>query len=189
MPGRQKSLTGTVVGDQMDKTVVVAVETTARHRLYHKIIRRTKRYLAHDDRLEAKQGDLVRIVETRPLSRHKRWRVVEILERGEAAEVAPREIDAEYLSRHRETEAPPVPVAAERPSAEEESAAAVEEPAAETTQAEPPAEAAPAEEAPAEVEEAEEEGQAEPEAKAQATVEEEATIEEPEAPPDEDEEP
>src|SRR3990172_12321317 len=99
MPGRQKSLIGTVVSDKMDKTVTVAVGSTRRHPLYHKIMQRTKRYLAHDDRLGAKPGDLVRIVETRPLSRHKRWRVIEIVTRGEVAEIAPREIDAEYLGR------------------------------------------------------------------------------------------
>ena len=85
MPERRKSMTGTVVSDKMDKTVVVVVETTTRHRLYHKILRRSKRYLAHDDRFEAKPGDLVRILETRPLSRHKRWRVAEVIEK--AAEV------------------------------------------------------------------------------------------------------
>ena len=109
MADKQKSLTGTVVSDKMTKTVIVQVDHTARHRLYHKIIKRSKRYLAHDDRLEAKVGDFVRIVEARPMSRHKRWRVVEIVERGEVAEIAPREIDVEYLALHREREAPPAP--------------------------------------------------------------------------------
>lgn len=108
----QKSITGTVVSDKMAKTVIVQVATTTRHRLYKKIMRRTKRYLAHDDRLGAKPGDTVRIVETRPLSRLKRWRVAEIVQRGEVAEIAPGEIDAEYLSRHREKEAPPAPAPA-----------------------------------------------------------------------------
>ena len=101
----QKSLTGTVVSDKMDKTVIVVVESTARHRLYRKIIRRSRRYMAHDDKLEAKPGDTVRIVESRPLSRHKRWRVVEIVERGETAEVQPQEIGAEYLEERRERQA------------------------------------------------------------------------------------
>ncbi len=105
----QKSITGTVVSDKMEKTIVVQVATTTRHRIYKKIMRRTKRYLAHDDHLGAKLGDTVRIVETRPLSRHKRWRVAEIVERGEVAEIAPSEIDAEYLSRHREKDTPPEP--------------------------------------------------------------------------------
>ena len=112
MAGRQKSLVGTVVSDRMAKTVIVAVETTTRHRLYHKIFKRTKRYMAHDDRLGAKPGDQVRILETRPLSRHKRWRVAEVVQRGEVAEIAPREIDTQYLSITREREAPPAPAAA-----------------------------------------------------------------------------
>jgi small subunit ribosomal protein S17 len=96
----------------MDKTVIVLVERTKRHPLYRKILKRTKRYMAHDDRLGAKPGDLVRILETRPLSRHKRWRVAEILARGEVAEIAPKEIDAEYLTLQRERQAPPPPRAA-----------------------------------------------------------------------------
>ena len=107
MPERQKSITGTVVSDKMDKTVVVLVQRTTRHRFYHKILRRSKRYLVHDDRFEAKTGDLVRITETRPLSRHKRWRLAEIIQRGEVAEIAPREIDSDYLAPQREREEPP----------------------------------------------------------------------------------
>jgi small subunit ribosomal protein S17 len=114
----QKSITGTVVSDKMAKTVIVQVASTTRHRIYKKIMRRTKRYLAHDDRLGAKPGDTVRIVETRPLSRLKRWRVAEIVERGEVAEIAPREIDAEYLSRRREKETPLAPTPASEPSAD-----------------------------------------------------------------------
>ena len=133
----QKSITGTVVSDKMEKTVVVQVATTTRHRIYKKILRRTKRYLAHDDRLGAKPGDTVRIVETRPLSRHKRWRVAEIVERGEVAEIAPREIDAEYLSMRREKETPAAPEEAGEAMAEgadvAEAAAPAEAPAAEET--------------------------------------------------------
>ena len=124
MAEQQKSLTGTVVSDKMEKTVVVRVDHTMRHRLYHKIMKRSKRYLAHDDRLEAKLGDVVRIIEARPMSRHKRWRVAEIVERGEVAEIAPREIDAEYLALHREREAPPPPRVAEE-ATEGEAAEAV----------------------------------------------------------------
>lgn len=155
MPGQQKSMTGTVVSDKMEKTVVVVVETTSRHRLYHKIMKRTKRYLAHDDRLGAKPGDLVRLLETRPLSRHKRWRVAEIIQRGEVAEIAPKEIDAEYLSRQREVEAPPAP----QPAAEATGEVSEPAPGAEmpTEEAEAPdaeaslaEESAPLEEPPAE---------------------------------------
>ena len=131
MAEKQKSLTGTVVSDKMEKTVVVRVDHTMRHRLYHKIMKRSKRYLAHDDRLDAKLGDIVRIIEARPMSRHKRWRVAEIVERGEVAEIAPREIDAEYLALHREREAPPPPRVAEE--ATEGEAASAEAPVDEAT--------------------------------------------------------
>jgi small subunit ribosomal protein S17 len=83
--GGQKPRTqkvGRVVSDKMDKTVVVAVDYVRRHPLYHKRITRTSKFMAHDERNECKPGDLVRIEETRPLSRHKRWVVREILERG-----------------------------------------------------------------------------------------------------------
>lgn len=131
MAKAQKTMTGRVVSDKMEKTVVVQVQSTTRHRLYHKILRRSKRYLAHDEG-DAKPGDLVRIEETRPLSRHKRWRVAEILRRGEVAEVAPREIDSEYLSMEREVEAPPAP----SPKADETEVAETEAAEPETPQAE-----------------------------------------------------
>ena len=149
MPGQEKSLVGTVVSDKMDKTVVVLVETTTRHRLYRKILRRSKRYQAHDDRLDAKPGDRVRILPTRPLSRHKRWRVTEILQRGEVAEIAPREIDSEYLGQPRERaakDAEAEPSATETPVAEGEPDAAAE---AEAPVAEAEPEAAAEAEAPA----------------------------------------
>jgi len=73
---------GTVVSDKMDKTVVVAVERQVAHPLYGKRIRRTRRFHAHDEENQAREGDLVRIMETRPLSRTKRWRLVEIIERA-----------------------------------------------------------------------------------------------------------
>jgi small subunit ribosomal protein S17 len=73
---------GRVVSDKMDKTVVVSVDYVRRHRLYHKRITRTSKFMAHDERNECKPGDLVRIEETRPLSKHKRWIVREIIERG-----------------------------------------------------------------------------------------------------------
>ncbi|OJF16437.1 MAG: 30S ribosomal protein S17 [Bacillaceae bacterium G1] len=66
----------------MDKTIVVSVETYKRHPLYNKRIRYTKKYKAHDEHNEAKEGDLVRIMETRPLSKEKRWRLVEIIEKS-----------------------------------------------------------------------------------------------------------
>ena len=131
MPGQAKGLIGTVVSDKMSKTVVVLVETTTRHRLYRKILRRSKRYQAHDDRLEAKPGDRVRILATRPLSRHKRWRVAEILQRGEVAEVAPREIDSEYFGRRRErASVEETPATGAKPQAVTDAPAAEEAPTA-----------------------------------------------------------
>ena len=92
MQGKRKTRFGWVVSDRMDKTVVVAVETPKRHPLYKKTIRRVARYKAHDKNNECGQGDMVRIVETRPLSRQKRWRVAEVITKGEVAEVQPKEI-------------------------------------------------------------------------------------------------
>lgn len=93
-PG-QKTLTGVVVSDKMDKTVVVQVERAKRHPLYHKTLRRTKRYKAHDPNNACKLGDTVRLVETRPISKEKRWRVIEILQHHLVAEIQPRVIGAE----------------------------------------------------------------------------------------------
>lgn len=76
---RRRTKVGTVVSDKMDKTVVVAVETLKRHRLYGRSIRRTKKYHAHDEENRCKIGDRVVIIETRPLSKTKRWRVREII--------------------------------------------------------------------------------------------------------------
>lgn len=95
---------GTVVSDKMQKTVVVAVESTKRHRLYNKTLKRTKRYKAHDENNTCKLGDRVRIVETRPLSKEKRWRVAEILVKGNVADIQPRAIGAEILEPTRAAE-------------------------------------------------------------------------------------
>lgn len=73
---------GTVVSDKMDKTVVVAVERQVPHPLYGKRVVRTRKFHAHDEENTAREGDLVRIMETRPLSRTKRWRLVEVVERA-----------------------------------------------------------------------------------------------------------
>ena len=94
---RQKVRFGTVVSDKMQKTVVVAVETTKRHRLYKKTLKRTKRYKVHDEHNECRLGDHVRIIETRPLSKEKRWRLAAILVRGNVAEIQPQAIGAEIL--------------------------------------------------------------------------------------------
>lgn len=80
--GNRKVREGLVVSDKMDKTVVVAVEDRVKHALYGKIIRRTTKYKAHDEANACGVGDRVRLMETRPLSATKRWRVVEILEKA-----------------------------------------------------------------------------------------------------------
>jgi small subunit ribosomal protein S17 len=80
--GRRKVREGYVVGDKMDKTVVVAVEDRVKHRLYGKVLRQTSRLKAHDEENSAAVGDRVRVMETRPLSATKRWRLVEILEKA-----------------------------------------------------------------------------------------------------------
>ena len=80
--GHRKGLTGRVVSDRMDKTVVVEVERLVRHPKYGKMIRRRTKVKAHDEENRCRIGDLVSLMETRPLSREKRWRVVEILERA-----------------------------------------------------------------------------------------------------------
>jgi small subunit ribosomal protein S17 len=80
--GRRKLREGIVTSDAMDKTVVVAVQRLVRHPLYRRVIRRTASYKAHDEERQCGVGDRVRIMETRPLSKTKRWRVVEIVEKA-----------------------------------------------------------------------------------------------------------
>lgn len=94
MRENRKTLTGRVVSDKMQKTVVVVVETRKPHPLYRRIVRTTRRYKAHDEALGASLGDLVRIVESRPLSKDKRWLVAEVLEKRQVAEVQPSQIAA-----------------------------------------------------------------------------------------------
>lgn len=78
----RKTRIGKVVSDKMEKTIVVAVETRVRHSVTNKIVNRTTKFKAHDETNEAKVGDKVKIMETRPLSRDKRWRLVEIIEKA-----------------------------------------------------------------------------------------------------------
>ena len=93
MEKKRKTRLGLVVSNKMDKTAVVTVETLRRHPLYKKTIKRAVRYKVHDENNECQLGDKVKIIECRPLSRHKRWRVMAILSKGEVAEVQPREIE------------------------------------------------------------------------------------------------
>ena len=78
----RKTRTGKVMSDKMDKTIVVAVENRVQHPLYKKIVKRTYKLKAHDENNECKIGDKVRVMETRPLSKDKRWRLVEIIEKA-----------------------------------------------------------------------------------------------------------
>jgi small subunit ribosomal protein S17 len=87
--GQPKTRIGTVLSNKMTKTVVVQVERRMKHGKYGKYMTEKKKYKVHDEKQECKPGDQVRIVETRPLSKEKRWRVAEILVKGEAAEGAP----------------------------------------------------------------------------------------------------
>ena len=102
-------LQGVVVSDKMDKTVVVNVARRKQHALYRKVINRSKRFKAHDAESECNVGDIVRILETRPMSKGKRWRVIEVLERGDVAEVSPEDIGR---SLEEEVQASPTAAAA-----------------------------------------------------------------------------
>jgi small subunit ribosomal protein S17 len=93
MEKKRKVRIARVVSNQMDKTVVVVVEMPRHHTLYKKTIKRIVRYKAHDEKNKCGIGDTVRIVETRPLSRDKRWRVAEIITKGEVIEVKPEEVE------------------------------------------------------------------------------------------------
>ena len=97
---------GRVVANKMDKTAVVAVRWERRHPLYRKSMRRITKFYAHDPQNECKLGDLVRIQETRPLSRTKHWRVLDIMERREVAEVRPVDINGTTTTEEPETVEP-----------------------------------------------------------------------------------
>ncbi|MFN3505163.1 MAG: 30S ribosomal protein S17 [Caldimicrobium sp.] len=95
--GRRKELIGIVVSDKMDKTVVVMVESLVKHPLYGKFIKKRKKYMAHDENNSCRIGDRVLIEETRPLSKRKRWRVKEILEKAKVLETLVEEVGGEAL--------------------------------------------------------------------------------------------
>ena len=80
--GYRKTRVGTVVSDKMDKTIVVAIKTKVRHPLYGKMVNRTRKFKAHDEENQCGIGDTVRIMETRPISKDKRWRLVDIIEKA-----------------------------------------------------------------------------------------------------------
>lgn len=147
--GGRRVLEGTVVSDKTEKTVVVAVKSSVRHPLYKKIVRRVRKFMAHDDELHAHMGDVVRIVESRPMSKRKRWRVVEVLFRADLPEVAAESIDLDLLGEVKTEEeqgaGADTAVAAAAPAAEPS-----DEPA--ETPADEPATEEPVEESAAQVE-------------------------------------
>lgn len=92
MEKQRKVRTGTIVSNKMNKTVVVMVVTLRRHPLYKKVVKHTSKFKVHDETNACRVGDLVKIAETRPLSKEKCWRIVEIIKRKEIAEAEPAEI-------------------------------------------------------------------------------------------------
>jgi len=130
MGSQEKLQLGTVVSNKMDKTVVVRIDRHKRHRLYGKTMRVTRRYKAHDENNECRLGDIVKISETRPLSRDKRWRVVEIVVKGDVAEVAPTEIGASLTGEIRAAQAEVAAKAAVEAAAAKAAAAVAAETAA-----------------------------------------------------------
>ena len=89
---RKKIRIGFVVSDKMDKTRVIAIHWTQQHPVYHRHVRRISKFKAHDEKNETHTGDQVRIIETRPLSKEKRWRIIEVLEKAEQVDVRPEEV-------------------------------------------------------------------------------------------------
>ncbi len=138
---RRKVRVGKVVSDKMDKTVVVAVEGRRPHPIYKKAVRKRTRFKVHDEENQCKLGDLVRIIETRPMSSAKRWRVAGILAREEIAEIQPEEITVDEDVVVARPEPPPMqPIVAEEAVAEEpEAVVEVEEAAAVPVAEEPEA--------------------------------------------------
>ena len=92
MEEKRKTRTGKVIGDKMNKTVIVAVNTPWRHPVYNKTVRRVIKYYVHDEKKESKAGDTVRIIETRPISKLKRWRIAEVIIKAQVADIKPSEI-------------------------------------------------------------------------------------------------
>jgi small subunit ribosomal protein S17 len=92
MESKRKIRIGKVISDKMEQTIVVSVETLTHHPLYHKTMKHIAKYKVHNKNNEAKEGDIVKITETRPLSKEKRWRVAKIVKKGEQVEVKPAEV-------------------------------------------------------------------------------------------------
>jgi small subunit ribosomal protein S17 len=108
MPAMKKTKMGQVLSNKMDKTVVVSVESYRHHPIYKKTVRNVVKYKAHDENNECAIGDTVRIVETRPLSKEKRWRVSEIIIKAAALDVKPEEIEPKLVAEEPQPEVTPV---------------------------------------------------------------------------------
>ena len=123
MQRRRKTKLGRVVSNKMNKTAVVTVETFRHHPIYGKTVRTVLRYKAHDENNECGPGDTVRLEETRPLSKEKRWRVTEIVTRAEVVEIRPGELETELAELESQPEAEDVGTEGEiEETSEEESA-------------------------------------------------------------------
>ena len=188
--GGRKVREGTVVSSKMEKTLVVSVASATSHPLYRKTIRRSRHYMVHDEHGEASLGDRVRIVEAAPVSRTKRWRLIEVLRQVDLPDVAPEDIDLEIIGEVKpEVAEAPEPEAASAPAVaaepEAEAAAAADEPAAETEEvAAPEAASEPAAPEPeAAVEAAPEPAAPEPATPGPEAAPEPEAAEEPAAPP------
>jgi small subunit ribosomal protein S17 len=193
--GGRKVREGTVVSSKMEKTLVVSVASATSHPLYRKTIRRSRHYMVHDEHGEASLGDRVRIVESAPVSRTKRWRLIEVLRQVDLPDVAPEDIDLEIIGEVKpeveqapepEAVAAPAPVAAAEAEATAEPAAEVPAPEAAAepepeaaTEQEPEAVVAAAPEPAAPEPVAAEEAAPEPAAPEPEAVEESAAPEEP----------
>ena len=95
---RRKVKTGRVVSCGMDKTIVVSVDWKAAHRVYKKSVRKRSKFNVHDENNQCGLGDVVNIIETRPLSKTKRWKILEVLQKGDVAELQPKDISVEQAS-------------------------------------------------------------------------------------------
>jgi small subunit ribosomal protein S17 len=133
----RKVRVGVVVSDKMDRTIVVTIERASRHRLYHKVVRRTKRYHVDDPENRATLGDQVRIEECRPISKTKHWRLVEVLTERDVAEVGAEEIDVSLVDEVQRTAAR---AAAEAATAEDSPTGSDEAPSEQAAEAEQAAE-------------------------------------------------
>jgi len=104
--GQRKTRIGVVTSNRMQKTIVVRVTTLARHALYHRVIKHANSFKAHDERNEARIGDVVKIMETRPLSKDKRWRLIEIVKKASTAPALP-DVESEQAARREAADAEP----------------------------------------------------------------------------------